>query len=181
MIKQEETKNPEAVEQFFCKPFGMLKRYPMSDANAEMLMKLLLAKGHIKKLTDIPDEGKPFIYQMLEKRIQHCFTFKVEDPRLILFLAMITETPGTAVMYLAFIQYWCKQTGVQMLDLETFCERIFPMGFPSEDDLHKLWDEQKVKREKGNGGSDNLLDYATAYKSIQFSEILWENLPSVEL
>lgn len=177
MLKLSDTKQPDAVEKIVCQPLEKLKRYRMSDDIAEMLVKMMLYKEAFKNIPD--DKEKPFIYKLIAKRIECCFTYKIEDPRLILFLAMISETPGKAVMYLAYLQYWCNKSGVQLLDLDTFCERIFPFVFPSDDDLHKLWDSQKVNRD--SGGSDNLLDYGTAYQSIQFTELLWENLPTVEL
>lgn len=167
MLTLEDTQKPDAVEKIFCEPFEKLKMHPMSKDVSEILVKLLLYKGAFKEL---PDKEKPFLYQVIEKRIKYCFTFNIEDPRLILFLAIVAESPGTAVMYMAYIQYWCKKNGVEVLDLDTFCEKIFPWGFPNEDDLHKLWDEQKVNR-KGTHGSDNLLDYETAYKSIQITKV----------
>lgn len=176
MLKIENTKQPDAVEKIFCQPFEKLKRYPVNGENMEILMKLLLYKN---AFDDIPDNEKPFIYQLIEKRIKYCFTYKIEDPRLLIFLSLIAESPGKAVMYLAYLQYWCRKSGAQVLTLEIFCESIFPWGFPSDDDMHKLWDEQKVNRD--SSGSDNLLDYATAYQSIQFTELLYDNLPQIEL
>lgn len=174
LLEFETTKQADAVEKIFCVRFSKLKTFPMSDANSEILVKLLLAKNVIK---DIAEKEKPWLYQIIEKRIQLCFTFKISDPRLILFIALVAGSPGTAVMYLAYLQYWCKQNNIKELDLDIFCERIFPMGFPCENDLHELWDSQKINRPDSNG-SDNLLDYSSAYQSIQFAKK--ENLfPSI--
>lgn len=115
---------------------------------------------------DIPEKEKPGMMQLIEKRIKGCLTIEVIDVRLIVFLAYLCETPGKAVMYLAYLQYRCKLKGIKHPTLEQFGE-MMPWGFPSNEDLKKVWDAQKVTR-SGAQGSDNLLDYQTAYKSIQF-------------
>ena len=104
---------------------------------------------------------------MIIKRISVQFTYTVSDDRVILLLAHVAQNPGTAVMYLWYLQYYCKKNNVKDIDLTMFCTYIFPMGFPSTSDLKQLWDTQKVNNEK-EGFSDNLLDYHIAGKSIQF-------------
>ena len=74
---------------------------------------------------------------------------------------MLTKTPGSAVVYLWYLQYWSKKHGVTDLNLSYLCERVFPMGFFSEDDIHKVWDAQKV-----NARPDNLFDYQLAGLSL---------------
>lgn len=160
MIDIKELKSEILIEEKFCKKFGKLQRYPMS----EELNKLMIVLFLIKDENNYPSEiKKEFLYQVISKRLESCFTFLISDWRLILFLMFLSETPGTAVMYLTFLQYWCKQHKVKEIDLNIFSEKIFPMGFPSGDDLHKLWSECKV-----NAQPDNLLDYQSAMKSIQF-------------
>jgi hypothetical protein len=45
--------------------------------------------------------------------------------------------------------------------------KAFPWGFPSEEDLNILWDSQKVHKDSSEQpGTDNLLDYLEASKSI---------------
>lgn len=165
MLEHKTTKQPDAIEIHFCKPFDELKRHPMDSETFNMLAQLLL----IPKDGTFPNEDKPFLVQVIEKRIPGCFTFTTNDERLILFLAFLTETPGSAVMYLTYLQYWCKQKNVKEIDLDIFCKRIFPIGFPSRQELSSLWDKTKVGRdEEGSRGSDNLIDYQSAMKSIQF-------------
>jgi hypothetical protein len=71
------------------------------------------------------------------------------------------------VMYLTYLQYWAKIHEEREITFDLFCERIFPLGFPKEEDLHNLWNNQKVRVESG---SDNLLDYSIALTSIQFTK-----------
>lgn len=170
-MEEDKTQIENSVEEIFCKPFDKLKSHEMSEEDTELLIMLLMKEKINPTNTPIAEKDKPFLYQVIEKRIDACFTFEITDARLILFLCAIAKSPGTAIMYLAYLQYWCKKNDVKEIDLEKFAE-IFPNGFPCEEDLQKIWDEQKVSRRTPEGvripGSDNLLDYQTAYKSIQF-------------
>jgi len=207
MLKPDITKEPTAVELLFCKPFGQLAKHEMNKEDTEDLIRLMLAKPTSLKDAPIKEEEKPFVYKLIEKRVEHTFTFRINDSRLVLFLAIICKSAGDAVMYLAYLQYWCKQNNVKELDLDTFGKRIFPFGFPNDEDMSALWRQVKVdysySRQKNEArdmadkysqkhrvqkprkywrllrnlnkktynrfGSDNLLDYQTAYKSIQFN------------
>lgn len=167
MLEKEITQREDAIETLFCQPFEKLPRSPMNDELGGMLLRLLF----IKDAQNIPDKEKPFLYQVIEKRIEHCFTFKITDERLLLFLSVLTESPGQAIMYLTYLQYWCKKNDIRELTLDVFCSQIFPWGFPKEDDLRTLWEATKVDRgETLMGGSDNLLDYKTPLLSIQFND-----------
>lgn len=147
-----------SIEKLICEPFEKLHRFPMNDELSKIMIQLMLSD------VNIPEDERPFLYQLIEKRIKHCFSYEINDPKLILFLCILTETPGNAIMYLTYLQYWCKKNDVKELTFHNFCSEIFPVGFPSEDDLQKLWDSQKVNV----GGSDNLLDHQLALESIQF-------------
>jgi hypothetical protein len=98
----------------------------------------------------------------MEKRIEVLHDFEL-DERTLLFLCCICKSAGVSVMYIWYLQYKSKKRNIKEISLESFCE-IFPVGFPSEDDLHRMWDNQKVLV-KGMG-SDNLLDYPYAGKSL---------------
>jgi hypothetical protein len=162
-LPHEVVKQEDAVEKYFCIPFEKSPRHPMDEENSEFLIKLLLADREF----ELPEEEKPFLVKLIEKRLKYGMTYKIKDSRLILFLAILARNAGSAVMYMTYLQYWCKKKHVIEIDLNRFCEEIFPMGFPSEDDLHKIWDGQKVMRES-SGASDNLVDYQSAMTSIQF-------------
>ncbi len=128
-----------------------------------ILIQLMLAG---KNFT-IPQKEKPFLFQVIEKRITACQTFSTSDFRLILFLATISETPGSAILYLWYIQYWCFSNSVKEIDLDIFCSKIFPNGFLSKTKLQQIWDVQKVVNHP-IGTSDNLVDYNSCANSIHF-------------
>lgn len=169
MIKFSETTDSTIIEREVCKKMHSLTREPADDELMGTLIRLYFTEG-----LKIPDKEKPFLFQIIEKRLQHCFTIKIEDHRLILFLCVLAESPGSAIMYLWYLQYWCFINEVKELNLELFCEKIFPMGFFTKSDLSKIWDLQKVSITRDEHGSDNLVDYASAGMSIQY-ECLTKN------
>lgn len=165
MLENSETENPKAIETHLCEKMNSLKRVRMDDDLAMTLAQLLLVP---KNKLEVPQKEKPFLYQLIEKRVEHCFTFRIDDDRLIIFIAALSVSAGTAVMYLWYLQWWCFRNSVEVIDLNIFCQKIFPMGFFSESDLQNIWDGQKVCREYL--ASDNLVDYALAGESIQFKK-----------
>ena len=153
------TEQENSIEELFAKEFEKTKKEPMDDFVSEMLVKLILSKN---MSYSIPEGEKPFLYKLMEKRISVIHDFEL-DERTLVFLCCICKSAGVCVMYVWYLQYESKKRNMKQISLEDFCE-IFPMGFPSEDDLHRLWDSQKVLT-KGMG-SDNLLDYPQAGKSL---------------
>ncbi len=163
------------IEELFCIPFKELKQYPMNDETTEMLLKLFLSDNQGHKM-NIPQAEKPFLYQLIEKRIDGCYQFKIESEQLLLFLCQICQTPGKAIMYLWYFQYYCFTNNIKVLKFEHFIN-MFPIGFPSDDDLGNLWRNCKSynvqERLKTSYNideevpfKDNLLDCAIAGKSI---------------
>jgi|688.fasta_scaffold05151_34 hypothetical protein len=153
------TEQDNSIEELFAKEFEKTEKYPMDDFTTEMLVKLTLSKNTSYA---IPEGEKPFLYKLMEKRIEVLHDFEL-DERTLLFLCCICKSAGVSVMYIWYLQYKSKKRNIKEISLESFCE-IFPVGFPSEDDLHRMWDNQKVLV-KGMG-SDNLLDYPYAGKSL---------------
>lgn len=175
-----------SIELEFCEPFQKLRLHPMDEETTKILIQLLFASKNVI----IPEDEKPFLYKLIEKRLT-AYTYTITDTRLIFFLIVISRTPGKAVMYMTYLQYWSKKHGVKDIALDDFAKEIFPMGFPSDDDLRILWDKCKVtgkpkdltgeaeeffydnsfidydkERQEIKGGSDNLLDYRYALTSI---------------
>jgi len=164
MIDQKQITDGTLIEEKFCKVFDNLQKHPMTQELSKAMISLLFADP----TKPIPKLTAEFLFRLITKRVEICFTFKITDWRLTTFLMFLSETPGNAVMYLTYLQYWCKKHNVKELDINIFCESIFPWGFPSKDDMLKLWDDTKVYNREGSSDSDNLVDYASAMKSIQF-------------
>lgn len=150
-----------SIEDLFYKPLKEKQKEPMSSDLSNTFMQLALAKG-----LEIPQEEKPFLYQLIEKRLEHVFTFKMTEPRAILLICAVAESAGNAVMYLWYLQGWCKEKNVRELDFDLICTKIFPMGFFPQSTLQAAWDAQKVKIQ--DSFTDNLLDYTIFGKTLQF-------------
>jgi hypothetical protein len=159
MIEFSITEQPNSIEELFAKKFEQLNKYPMDNETSEIFVKLILSKN---SSFEIPEGEKPFIYKLLEKRISVVHDYKVDD-RVLLFLSWICKSAGVGVMYCWYLQYESKNRCVNEITFEIFVE-LFASGFPSEDGLKKLWDEQKVDRK--DNLSDNLLDYPNAGLSL---------------
>ena len=159
------TEVENAVEEYFCKEMDKAPKDYFDKDITNLLLELLMKKS--LPLSDVAKKDKFFLYELIEKRVQFCFTFKIEDARVIILLCQVAKNAGTAVMYLTYIQYLLKKRNERVLNLDNLC-RFFPSGFINEDVLHEIWDKQKIKTK--NGGSDNLLDYQSAMKSIQYHD-----------
>lgn len=156
-------KNREnAIEEVIYDFLKDCDRVEMSDESTEMFLKI----GMMPKDMKLQTENKPYIFQIIEKRIQYCFTFKVTDERVLLAITLWAESAGVAIIYLWYIQGWCFKNNVKEVDFDTLGIRIFPTGILSEKDLRLVWENQKV--EKSGMESDNLIDYNISGSSIQF-------------
>jgi hypothetical protein len=162
MLDNSYTNRENAIEEViydFLKDCNLVE---MSNQVAELYMLIGLMSKDVKLST----EEKPFVFQVMEKRLENCFTFRFTDERALLAVSIWAESAGVSIIYLWYIQAWCFKNNVQEVDFETLGLRIFPNGIFSEKDLKSVWDNQKVK----NNGmeSDNLVDYTLAGLSIQF-------------
>ena len=155
--------NKESIEKIICSQITQAVKNPMSKFEQEILVSLLLANKNFK----IPQKEKPFLFQLIEKRINACHTFSTDDERVILFLVSVCQSPGSAILYLWFIQFWCHFNRIKVIDLDIFCGKIFPNGFPSTECVNAIWDSQKLINVP-KMGSDNLVDYNYCGDSIHF-------------
>jgi len=98
--------------------------------------------------------------------------FKIADARLkavnleasntVLFMiSTLCDCPGTVVLYCAAIAAIAKKYGTRKVTWQQFVE-AFGLGFPSEKDLRRFWQGQKVAS-AGPGLPDNALDYVEAW------------------
>ena len=159
MIQFSVTEQPNSIEELFAKKFEKLSKYPMDNETSEIFVKLILSKN---SSYEIAEEEKPFIYKLLQKRILAVHDYQVDD-RILIFLSWICKSSGVGVMYCWYLQYESKKHNTKKISFELFAE-IFGSGFPSENALQKLWEEQKVN--KVGLFSDNLLDYPKAGLSL---------------
>lgn len=154
------TQQPNAIERVFCVPFSKLEHHKLDDDMMRSFISVYMIPEDAPEAFEI---AETFIIKLGRARLNGCFTFEICDWRLWVLLAMITDgVAGQIVMYLTYLQWWCKENDQRILTLDDISRRIFPLGLPSKEDLHDLWNKQKVK------DYGNLLDHYTAAESIQF-------------
>lgn len=152
-----------ACEELVCKEMSKLTPSPLTDSMSEMLIKLLMIQD-LQLPTEVKDE---FMYKVIKQRLTK-FKYEMEDS-VILLLMMITGNPGTAVMYLFYFQYLIKTKYPELLtkriDINDFCMKLIPWGVFSDEDLIKIWDNQKLTGHPRNS-MDNIVDHPELCESL---------------
>jgi len=157
------TEDPNSVENIFCKLMEKSKVQPMDEHMTKILISMIL-DSQLADQIHKEASSKSINISILEDRLRSMG--KEIDKGAAIMVWLACETPGQAVMYSYYISYMMKQRQLgKAIDLQTLCSEVFPLGFFTQESLQSLWDEQKVKRERG---SDNLLDYTQASKSLVF-------------
>jgi len=169
MLAYEKTKEENAVEIYFCEPLSQKKTKNMNDEISDFF---ILFSTSNESNVDV-DKARKMVWQYaaLEKRIDLTMNYTA-DNRVKLFIVMLCDSSiGKVLMYAYYMQYLCKKNNVKHINWEKF-GNLFPDGFFTEEDLNKAWEGQKVSRKgddgKINTGSDNLLEYGVASKSLIF-------------
>jgi hypothetical protein len=180
MIDPKEKLNPKAIEEIFCKPlhaeFSKAFKDPLTNDEASIFASLYMAGEKFK--VDPKDESPElFLFKVIQARIDCSFStlFTMNDGAMLV-LAMMAKRPGIVTMYLWYIAYLVKleHTTPKRITLISLSE-MFPWGFISDAILQKYWEIQKVPTEMHEknpikAGPDNLLDYASAGRSIVATE-----------
>lgn len=163
MLDSSYKEKENAIEEVI---YDFLKNCEMSEMS-EQCEKMFLEIGMLPENIILPDVVKPLIFKMLEIRLEHCFTFKVIDERVLLVITLISKNIDVAMIYMWYIQGWCFKNNVTKIDFETLKTNIFPLGFFSDKDLNTVLENQKVQ---GMNFLENLVDCNIAGISIQFLE-----------
>jgi len=118
--------------------YRQFKNLPVYEMDREdfKLMCMLFLGTHVDKQVVIKEAKEPLL-EIIDKRLEHINTFNITDGRLIIMLAVISKVPGIAVMYLSYLEIYCREFNIKVLEFHKFCE-IFAHGFPKHDDLVKL-------------------------------------------
>lgn len=139
--------------------FISAKTEPMSKELSNVFMLCCIAELQNKELGD--NFKMEFMYKIIDKRAQFVGLNITEAVKVI--LCMLCDSPGTAVMYVYALRY--HQVKEQLSSIDTMqLAQVFKFGFPTEAELSRMWDLQKVQ-------GVNLLDQVT-------KEITNEELPT---
>lgn len=164
---------PDGLEHIF-KDLDSSRRQPMTTGQATFLLQIMLLERNMQSLEKAYKEFKKdsWVLQAVEKRIDGCLTVKISKAVQMYIVYHVDGIIGSALMYVYYMQFWATfhGKGLKEITYQIFMSRIFPRSFFSEKDMQKIWDKQKVDREIC-GGSDNLIDYTTAAKTILFGPV----------
>lgn len=160
-------KNEKSIEQIVYNPLKDSKKVPMSFNTSEMFITLYLINEN-DPFAIFEEKDLPFISKIIKKRLQ-LHTFKIENDITLLALTNFCDTPGIAILYLWYLQGYCKEHNLlnQTITFKMFTEEIFPDGQLDPSILNEIWDKQKVIKESSLD-SDNLVDYYECGKSILY-------------
>ena len=164
------TKQKDAIETYFCEPLDKNgKKEAMTDDLSKVFITLCMVKdGEVEEMYE-EFKKVSHIFKILESRAE--FAGLKADKKTMIMISCICSSPGGAVMYVYYLLYKIKKLGLNELSFEKMSTDIFPFGFFSDDTLSYYWDTQKVNRGVEGMGSDNLLDYSEAAKSLTEIEI----------
>lgn len=165
MLDFKVTTEENAIEKHFCEPLSKKTPVKLDSEMSVFFTKLSLSKDDSNVDSD-KARSMFWQYSAFENRIS--LLGYTTDNRIKIFLLTLTNgNIGQLVMYAYYILYLCKKNNINHVSWETFSNIFFQSGFFLEKDLHDSWDNQKIsKKDNVSIGSDNLLDYGIAIKSI---------------
>lgn len=135
---------------------GMLaaSTIPLTKEQSNLFITLCMASvSKAREVAGTMDDV--FLYQVLVKRLEAYSPHITEliDPRILILCAGLSDRPGIAVLWAYTLAHMLIGKDTLTLDDWTMA---FPMGIPSMEETHKLWDYQKGFTH--NIKKDNLLD-----------------------
>jgi len=156
----------DSVENW-CKLFASAETRVLTEQESDLVLKCLMLEDELASDPAFDKEfTQMFIGAVITKRLK-AFTYKLTNAAKAV-LADWVKSLGENTMYLAYIQYYCHNNKVTKVTAKELCE-IFPDGIPTQSELQRLWDLQKLNLSDCNDASfmiDNLLDYKHVYESI---------------
>lgn len=158
------TEIPDSIENLFCKPLDEGgERIGLDDIQIQIITLAMVSSREKTNYMYEKLKGENYLSLILEDRLKSidCKT----DNGVKILITYSCKSPGEVVMYTYYLVYKMKELGIESLDMETLCLKIFPKGFFSSETLEKYWYLQKVDN-RGKKGGDNLLDYNKAAESL---------------
>ena len=132
----------------------------------EMIMGFFLTRRSLQadELEQLHAEfSENFAYKVCESHANR-IGLKLDDEGME-FLALISDNLGEIVMNVHGARRVQQKLGVEQLTMQELFKASFEHGLRSSEDLHKLWEEQKLSTEERvalGGGMDNYIDHVVA-------------------
>ena len=121
------------------------KTRPLTEDESKFFINAMMASANHKG--EMPAEmleslQKTFVFAVMEKRLEMCDA-KV-DPFLLAFVSSLCDSPGKAVLWAWTLAFIYVQIGSGAPVEFAFWTTYFPTGVPTEEELRRIWDEQKA-------------------------------------
>lgn len=169
MLKENEL--TEKSIELWCDEMEKCTRRPYSDEELKYLKILTRKEDRIEK----DPEVEKVIHQrgsmslMILERMNYMHTFTMSKAALMM-LSILCDRPGIAAEYLCYVQYRCHRQGISHIDMTAFCTYLFPKGPFRMDDLHRLWELQKIETTDSMFGILNLVDQTWCMSSLYITK-----------
>lgn len=152
---------------------------PMSEQESRIMINLMFSTdsalstniNELDKNSEIYKHFEPLIkgfqMQIFLKRLEQLAGLKITLGAFIM-IAQHLNSAGDSVMYAYYL--FNKLPANSLIGINEVSEQLFPWGFFSDEQLEKIWDTQKVRKDDGldectcYGAHDNLLDYVEFWK-----------------
>jgi len=154
----------DSIIELFCKPFDKLNKTTNDESTLSFIFYLLYMD--IYKYNSFLDETQlqeSFIYNAIYTRAEF-LDLNVDDKTLVFFCVLCENSFGKMAMYITYLKYMSNLLEMPFMSLMDVCDIIFPLGFPTDDDMIQLWNNLKYDNE--NNITNNLLDNEFALKSL---------------
>ena len=167
MIKVEDLKG-DSLEQVLLKPFGELKKEPMTEEETRLFLSFEIMNQENSNLmyAELINRKDTWVLKAMDQRVHLALTILIEKKVAMFIFMFLNGNIGRCMVYLLYLQYWAKKNNKKEVTWSDFCMRIFPDGFPNEQGFRKLWNAQKVMFKTGH--SSNMIDINAAQKSIHY-------------
>ncbi len=164
MLQAEEQNNPSAIEEHFCKPLSKFTPTKLSENQMKLMVIIYGLKD--ENLTDFEKDLTEAIwfYPAIQKRIEYMCSYTMDKKAQMLLVSWCSSV-GDVSMYVAYIQYLCKQKQIKHVRFDDLA-LFFADGIVGMEYAREIWYGQKVSRESGH--SDNIIDYRNAIQSLIF-------------
>lgn len=128
-------------------PFKKLPTLEMDMAVAEILLKLLVMTDYNADLAykEMLNDSTAWQWKAIDLRVEQVLKLKV-SPQVKLFIAFSANGAGFALPLCIYyyMKLWNRDNKLLTITLKTVCDKIFPSGFPSKEDVFTLWDKTKL-------------------------------------
>lgn len=142
------------------------KGEPLSPSNSALLLETIMLDTGL----DTPEKRAKFLqeakdgvtaFDILQKRLD--WAQVKASPTAVFFCAALCDRPGTLVLYAAALKALSirlNKGADEELTLRDVVTSGFPMGVPTEEEMHRIWEGQKARGER----PDNWLDHQAAWE-----------------